>query len=67
MDKQLAQQNNEVLWTEGRTNGYVRLRFSPEEATVDYVGVSNIRGRDYLPVNLRRARVLRRNGQLEYA
>lgn len=57
MDAQLAAGNPEVLWTEGRTHGYLRLLLRRRAATADYVGVSTIASRDYDTRLLRRARI----------
>ncbi|TGD71510.1 alkaline phosphatase [Mangrovimicrobium sediminis] len=67
MDGLLAQQNPEILWTEGVTHGYIRLVLEREAAEVEYVGVSNIATRDFHPVSVRRTRVLRRDGTLAFA
>ncbi|TDG15205.1 alkaline phosphatase [Seongchinamella unica] len=67
MDGLIAAGSPEVLWTEGLTRGYVRLTLAPTEATVDYVGVSTVKERDYKPVNVRQTRILREGAQLRYA
>ena len=57
IDRQLAASNPEVLWTEGLTHGYLRLRLTSAQATADYVGVSSIGSRDYRETPLRRVRI----------
>lgn len=56
LDERLVQSNPEVLWTDGRHNGYLRLRLTPGEAVADYVAVSTVLSREY---GLRRLRQLR--------
>jgi phosphodiesterase/alkaline phosphatase D-like protein len=64
LDKRLVASNPEVLWTDGRHNGYLRLRLTPTEAQADYVAVSSVLERDYTLQRLRRLRIVRREGRL---
>jgi alkaline phosphatase D len=64
MDEQLAAGNREVLWTDGRHNGYLRLTLRPESAHADYLAVSGILDRDYRVLPLKRAVIGRAEGQL---
>ena len=47
MDERLVSSNPEVLWTNGISNGYLRLRVTPERLQADFVKVSNILSREY--------------------
>ncbi len=67
MDQLVAQHNREVIWTEGVTHGYVRLVLTRDEASVDFVGVDNILGREYRPFAVRHAGIQRRDGHLSYS
>ncbi|RLQ23609.1 alkaline phosphatase [Seongchinamella sediminis] len=66
MDGLVAAGSPEILWTEGLTRGYVRLTLTPTEASVDYVGVSTVKVRDYKPVNVHQARIRREGDLLRY-
>jgi alkaline phosphatase D len=66
IDQLLAEHNREVLWTEGSTNGYVRLTLTPQQANVDYVGINTVAERNYLPVSLRQVQVRRDGNHLGY-
>ncbi len=62
LDRSLVRSNREILWTEGRTHGYVRIVLRPEWASVTYIGVSSIDSTQYKPKALRQLR-LRPDGE----
>lgn len=47
MDRLLASANEEVVWTDGRHNGYIRLQLSHSGGVADYIAVSAVRSREY--------------------
>lgn len=47
LDKLMAAKNDEVLWTDNVSKGYVRLSFTKEDARVDYIAVDNILSPEY--------------------
>lgn len=64
MDAQLAAANREVLWTEGRTHGYLRLQLNRDSATAEYVGVDTIATTDYRDLLLKRVNIRPEGGTL---
>ena len=66
MDGLLAERNREVEWTDGRHNGFVRLRLEKEVATVDYISVTNISSRSYEVETLRTVQISREGKSLTY-
>lgn len=46
-DKLNAEHNEEVVWTEGRYRGFVRLEIDHDGAHADFVRVTNVASRDY--------------------
>jgi alkaline phosphatase D len=47
IDDLLASSSEEVKWTDGRHNGYIRLKLGREGGRADYISISNVRSRDY--------------------
>ena len=66
MDQLIAEASPEILWTEGLTHGYVRLTLTPDQASVDYVGVNTVTGREYQPVNVHQTRIAHDGRHLSY-
>jgi alkaline phosphatase D len=46
-DELNAAGNKEVVWTEGRYRGFIRLDIDHDTAHADYVTVTNVESRDY--------------------
>ncbi|MFT5501386.1 MAG: alkaline phosphatase D [Woeseiaceae bacterium] len=46
-DKLNAENNVEVVWTDGRYRGYIRLEIDHDRAHADFVSVTNVESRDY--------------------
>ena len=67
MDELLAAHNAEVMWTNCRNNGYVRLVLGRSTATADFVGVSTVLSRSYTVKTIHRAQIERQQDQLRYA
>ena len=66
MDELLATHNAEVVWTNCRHNGYVRLVLGRSAATADFVGVSTVLSRSYTTKTIHQAQIERRQGRLRY-
>jgi alkaline phosphatase D len=66
-DRLMAQTNPEVIWCEGRYNGFIRLAIAQQGARADYVTVSNIESRDYETQVIRTARVAGADGTLRFS
>jgi hypothetical protein len=47
MDNRLSAHNAEVLWTNGRENGYVKVSLDKQAAQVEYIAVSTVTAEDY--------------------
>jgi alkaline phosphatase D len=46
-DELSAERNKEVVWTEGRYRGFIRLEIDHDGAHADFVTVTNVESRDY--------------------
>ncbi|MFT5577518.1 MAG: alkaline phosphatase D [Paraglaciecola psychrophila] len=58
MDDLLARCNDEVVWTNGQHNGYIRLLLTAKTGRADYIAISNVGSRDYA-IELLRSVVLK--------
>jgi len=67
MDSRLITSNPEVQWTDGISNGYLRVRVTEEQLRADFVGVDNILSRDYRTQTLRSVAVIHDGPYLHYA
>ncbi len=65
-DEALAATNPEVLWTDGRHNGYLRLSLDRSEARAEYVAVDQVAKPSYLLSTLRSVTVVHKDGTLAY-
>ena len=66
LDKRLAQHNREVVWTDGRYNGYLRVTLEPGLGRADYLAVDTVRDTRYRLETLRSVALLPKAGQLRY-
>ncbi|MEL7047229.1 MAG: alkaline phosphatase D family protein, partial [Pseudomonadota bacterium] len=66
VDARLATSNEEVLWTDGRHNGYLRISIERDFARADYIAVSTVLSTDYSVSVLDSAVIERAHGQLSY-
>jgi alkaline phosphatase D len=66
IDEQLAASNDEVLWTDGRHSGYLRLRVNREVVRGDYLSVSTILEETYHVQTLKQIALTRAGGTLRY-
>lgn len=64
MDARLAKHNDEIVWTNGRENGYIKLAIATDKAVADYMTVSTVRSQDYVTNRLKQVVIKRKNGQL---
>lgn len=62
----LAARNEEIVWANGRNNGYIRLAIDHDGAQADYVVVSTIESRNYDTSILRTANIANAGGKLRY-
>jgi hypothetical protein len=67
MDQLLAKHNNEVLWTETRYNGYIRLVMDHHQARTDFVAVSTVLSTEYQTQLLKSVRIVKSGVSLAYA
>jgi len=66
MDVLLAQHNNEVVWTDNRHRGYVRLVLTRDQAIADVITVSHVDQPDYEQSVLKTLRIERSGSSLQY-
>ncbi len=62
----IAERNEELVWVNGRHNGYIRLDIDHDGARADYVVMSTIQSPDYDASILRTANIANANGKLSY-
>ncbi|MFT6756736.1 MAG: alkaline phosphatase D [Chitinophagales bacterium] len=67
MDKLLANHNDEVVWTETRYNGYIRLVLDHHRARTDFVAVSTVLSTEYQTQLLKSVSVVKSGDSLAYA
>jgi len=65
-DEQNAAANKEVVWTEGRYRGFIRLEIDHDGAHADFVTVTNVESRDYQVQIVRSVDIESRDGTLSY-
>lgn len=66
MDILLAQHNKEVVWTDNRHRGYVRLVLTRDQATADVITVSHVDQADYAQRTLKTLRIAKAGQSLQY-
>ena len=66
-DQLAAEQNREVVWTEGRYRGFIRLTLNRDSAVADYITVTNILSRDYETQTIRSMAIERDGDSLRFA
>ncbi len=64
MDKRLAEHNREVVWTNGRENGYVKLTLEKEKSVAEYKTVSTVISENYQSATLKKVVIKKENGNL---
>ena len=65
-DELKAANNTEVVWTDGRHRGFIRLEIDHDGAHADYVTVTNVESRNYDTQIVRSVDVESRDGTLRY-
>ncbi len=65
-DELNAANNREVVWTEGRYRGFIRLEIDHDGAHADYVTVTNIESRNYNTQIVHSVDIESRGGTLRY-
>ena len=66
MDTLLAAHNGEVVWTDNRHRGYVRIVLERDEGRADYVAVSTVLSHDYQVDTIRRMPLRKRGNHLSF-
>jgi alkaline phosphatase D len=65
-DKLNAENNREVVWTDGRYRGFIRLEVNHDRAHADFVRVTNVESRDYDVEVIRSVDIESSGGTLQY-
>lgn len=65
LDEQLVATNPEVVWTEGRYTGYVKLTLTAQHGEAEYLACSTTPSPDALSRTIRRIPLLRNNDMLQ--
>jgi len=65
-DRLAAEANREVVWTDGRYRGFIRLEIDHDTARADYVTVTNIETPEYDTRIVYTANIDSENGELRY-
>ena len=65
-DELNAERNKEVVWTEGRYRGFIRLEIDHDGAHADFVTVTNVESRDYDIQIVRSVDIENSDGTLQY-
>jgi alkaline phosphatase D len=58
--------NEEIIWSDGRHRGFIRLQVNHKGTHADYVTVSNVESRTYETHTLRSVDIVNRDGLLHY-
>ncbi|EAQ98062.1 alkaline phosphatase D family protein [Congregibacter litoralis] len=64
VDEALAATNDEIAWTDGRHNGYLRLSLTPDAATAEFLAVDQVTRPSYAMETLRTERISHEAGDL---
>ena len=65
-DELNAASNREIVWTDGRYRGYIRLAIDHEGARADFVTVTNVESRDYDTQIVHTKEIVGASGSLQY-
>lgn len=65
-DELNAANNDEVVWTDGRHRGYIRLQIDHDRVHADFVGVSNVESREFGTEIVRSVDIESSDGTLRY-
>jgi hypothetical protein len=67
LDRLFERELAEVEWTDNLHQGYVRVVLGRDEATADFVAVDNLRTPSYRAAPIKRTRIVRAKGTLDFA
>ncbi len=65
-DELNAANNTEVVWTDGRYRGFIRLELDHDGAHADFVTVTNVESRNYDTIIVHSVDIESRGGTLRY-
>jgi alkaline phosphatase D len=65
-DELKAANNTEVVWTDGRYRGFIRLQIDHDGASADFVTVTDVESRSYQKKIIRSVAIENRGGTLRY-
>ena len=65
-DELNAQHNKEIVWSDGRHRGFIRLHLDRAGAHADFVAVSDVESLQYSTTTIHSVDIVKRDGQLHY-
>jgi len=65
-DEATAADNKEVVWSDGRHRGFIRLNINHETVHADYITVSTVESRQYTFQTIRSVAIVKTENTLEY-
>ncbi|MFT7685499.1 MAG: alkaline phosphatase D [Candidatus Azotimanducaceae bacterium] len=65
-DKINMEHNKEIVWSDGRHRGYIRLTINHEGAHADFIAVSNVESRDFSAKTIHSVDIAQHKGKLQY-
>ena len=65
-DRLVYEHNREVVWTDCRHRGFIKLVLTQESAKAEYIVVDNVQSEQYRSSVLRRMKIIKRNGSLSF-
>ena len=66
LDMALADNIDEVVWTDNMHQGYVRLRLERDHGDVEFIGMNTVLSRDYFTSVVKRFEILRDKGVVSF-
>lgn len=65
-DELMTANNKEIVWSDGRHRGFIRLRIRHDGSHADFVTVSNVESRSYSTRTIHSVDIVKANGSLRY-
>jgi len=65
-DELMAEHNKEIVWTDGRHRGYIRLQIDHDGGRADFVTVSEVESRHYSTRTVKSLKISNSNGGLSF-
>ena len=65
-DELNAKHNEEIVWSDGRHRGYIRLHIKPDGGKADFIAISNVESRNYSSQIIHSVEIAQTNGNLQY-